>query len=332
LKAEDAGGAVTMAGLTFQDKGELAAWMAEAMPFGPFGSYVDFHSLMQQAHFAEGNTDLTAEDPLKALNLRNDLDIATEGDVLVLNVLRTPIPLLLGKGKTPTGSDQTAFFALPSYNDWYHSDGVDGFYRNWPAKLSDAKLAIDADIETRLEEGSIAGMLAQNCLASSITFADGFFLFLDTMYKDLTTSSGFTKKKAWALTTSIGHRICREVHKESGALARSLNLAKGETECNVLCVRMVWAVLRSHKKMAEYVRCQFKDHPTVASEYTKFLATNSGFELVESLQSQLDVFKKELDAIKKSTTMLGNTVDAIKTTANNAKSAAERAEKAAKKG
>jgi len=55
--------------------------------------------------------------------------------------------------------------------------------------------------------------------------------------------------------------------------------------------------------------------------------TNSGLELVESLQSQLDVFKKELDAIKKLTTMLGNMVDTIKTTANNAKLAAERAEK-----
>jgi len=323
LKAEDAGGAVTMAGITFQDKGELSAWMTENMPSGQFGSFVDFHSLMQQAHFAEGNMDLSSDDPLKALKVRTDLNIDTEGDVLALNSLRFPIPLLLGKGKTPTGSDRTAFFALPSYNDWYHSDGVDGFYRNWPSKLSDAKLAIDADINNRLEEGSFANMLAQNCLASSITFTDGFFLFLDTMYKDLTTSSGFTKKKAWALTTSIGHRICREVHKESGSLARSLNLAKGDTQRNVLCVQMVWAVLRSHKKMAEYVRCQFKDHHTVASEYTKFLATNSGFELVESLQAQLNDFKKELDAMKKSTSTLANTVDTIKTTANNAKSTAE---------
>jgi len=111
------------------------------------------------------------------LKLRNNLNIATEGDVLVLNALQTPIPLLLGKGKTLTGSDQTAFFALPLYNDWYHSDRVDGFYQNWPTKLLDAKLAIDADIETRLEEGSICRDAGAELLGE-FDYVCGWFLFV----------------------------------------------------------------------------------------------------------------------------------------------------------
>lgn len=86
------------------------------------------------------------------------------------------------------------------------------------------------EAETRLEPGSPAAMLAATCLSKSMTFADSFVLFLTKTCEELIQASSFPKKKAWALTTSLGKRICQEVHKDSGALARSLIVSNDEKE------------------------------------------------------------------------------------------------------
>jgi hypothetical protein len=122
----------------------------------------------------------------------------------------------------------------------------------------------------------------------------------------------------------LGKRICQEVHKESGALARSLIVSKDEKERDQLCTMLVWATLREHMVMEDYIQKDFKDHTSVASEYVKFLATNSGLETVASLQSRVDVFDKDLATMKKSLSMMGNTVDGIKRMAEDAKKAAEK--------
>jgi hypothetical protein len=167
-------------------------------------------------------------------------------------------------------------------------------------------------------------MLAQTCLAKSVSFADAFMSYLTTTYEELTKASGFPKKRAWALTTALGARVCKEIHKDSSALARSLSVSKDETGRERLTLLLVWAMLRSHQKMEDYVKHEFKDHPTIASEYVKFLATNSGFEMVAALQTKVDGLEKELAAVKKSAASAANVADAAKATATEAKKIASK--------
>jgi len=240
--------------------------------------------------------------------------------------LRDSIPPLLGQGKPPTGLDRSQFYSLHSFNDWKSGNNQDGLIQRLPSHLTAAKRAIEMDIVTRLEPGSVASLLASTCLSTSITFTDNFFSYLTDTYEQL-VKAAFTKAKAWSLTTALGARVCQEVHKDSGALLRSISVTKSSADRERLCVMMLWATLRSHKVMDEYMRWEFKDHPTIASEYVKFLATNSGFEVVSALEAKTDAIKKELESVKKSATSASNAAETAKNVANEAKKLADKAVK-----
>lgn len=326
-QSKDEGGdeAVEMAGLKFHNREELGAWIAENVPNLPVGAYVGFHGLMQQIYFdTKGYEQM--QSILKSLQLKSDMGLKTNGDALVLAAIRSAIPAVFGEGKPPTGNDRSAFHAIHTFDDWKNPNGRDGFSNDFMAKRLQAEEGIRMEAETRLDPGSPAFMLAETCLSKSTAFADAFVLFLTKTCEELIQASGFPKKKAWALTTSLGKRICQEVHKDSGSLARSLIVSKDEKEREQLCLLLLWATLREHKKMAEYIKHEFKDHSSVASEYVKFLATNSnaGLETVVDLKKQVDSLDKEVTALKKSNATLANSLDVTKKVAEEAKKAANR--------
>ena len=62
-----------------------------------------------------------------------------------------------------------------------------------------------------------------------------------------------------------------------------------------MCATVLWAVLRTLDKMAEFVHHKFKDHPAISAEYIKFLAVNSGHETVESIEKSIKVVESKLD-------------------------------------
>jgi hypothetical protein len=219
---------VKIGGLQFKTREDLAAYLLDEAPGLPFGTIVDYHALMQQVHYDLGGYE-SVDSILKGLKLRSDMALETTADVLALASIRRGIPALLGEGKPATGEDRSSFNAFHSFADWKNSNGRDGLVNTLPASQQQAREAIEADIETRLVPGSPGAMLAQTCLAKSVTFSDAFTKYLTTTYEDLTQASGFPKKRAWALTTALGARVCKEIHKESVALARSLAVAKDET-------------------------------------------------------------------------------------------------------
>jgi hypothetical protein len=320
VKAEEGDESVKIGGAVFHSKEDVHAWMVEEAPHGPFGAFVDFHSLLQQVSY-DMNGYESNDDILKQFKLRNELVLSTNADVLGLASLRNGIPSLFGKGKAPTGKDRSAFHALHSLADWEASNGRDGLADRLPSYVKKAKEAVEMDIDNRLFPGSKASLLAATCLSNSVAFTDGFVKYLSKVASELTTS-GFTQGQAWALTTTLGARVCLEVHKDSGSLLRSLTIDKDDAEREKLHSLMLWATLRVHKKMAEFQKYEFKDHPAIASEYVKFLATNTGFEVVSALESKVDGLKKELELVRKSATSAANTADIAKKTAEEAKKTA----------
>ena len=323
VKGEESDESVNVGGVIFHTKDDLRAWMLEHAPDGPFGSFVDFASLLQQVDF-DLNGSESNEDILKSLKLRSDLSLGSNSDFLALAALRNRIPPLFGRGKTPTSTDRSSFYAVHTFNDWKSANNRDGLTQRMAPFLEGAKRSISLDISLRLEPGSVASLLAIACLSAAMTFTQGFIKFVTETFEEL-VQAAFSKTKAWALASALGARICHEVHKDSGALLRSIRVTKSDADREDLCVLMLWATFRSHTIMAEYQRLEFKDHPTIASEYVKFLATNSGFEVVASLEAKMDSLNKELATTKKAATSAGNAAETAKNTASEAKKIAERA-------
>ena len=50
-----------------------------------------------------------------------------------------------------------------------------------------------------------------------------------------------------------------------------------------VCSHVFWASFRTYDVMAGYMDHQFENHPTIAAEYVKFLATNSGHDKLDKL-------------------------------------------------
>ena len=309
VKGGEARQGVTLAGLSFHTKEDLQAWCVENLPDAPFGAFVDFFSLLQQVDFDQ-NGAATTEEMLKSLKLRNDLDLSTNGDILALASLRSAVPVLFGRGSIPNGADRSRFAAYPKFSDWEDPSGLDGLMDKLSGWLVTAKEAVELDIELRTEAGTLGAMLATTCLSKSLIFVDGFCKYLSKTYTHLKHAK-FSEKKAWSLTTALGERICQEVHKERGALLRSIKVKKDKASQDNLAVLMIWATLRSHEIMADYSRLEFKDHPTIASEYVKFLATNSGFEVVTQLETKLESANKEIASLKKDLASCKGTLDKV---------------------
>ena len=61
-----------------------------------------------------------------------------------------------------------------------------------------------------------------------------------------------------------------------------------------VCCHILWAAFKTHDVKASYIETNFENHPVVSAEYVKFLATNSGSEKAEKLESQVASMTEKL--------------------------------------
>ena len=58
----------------------------------------------------------------------------------------------------------------------------------------------------------------------------------------------------------------------------------------------VVVLFKTHDIMAGYISHQFENHPTIAAEFSKILALNSGHEKIEKLEAAIKDQKEEVAA------------------------------------
>jgi hypothetical protein len=52
-------------------------------------------------------------------------------------------------------------------------------------------------------------------------------------------------------------------------------------------------MLKAHDVMAEFSNFEIKNHPSVSSEYVKFLASQASFKDTQSLKKKIELLKKQ---------------------------------------
>ena len=146
--------------------------------------------------------------------------------------------------------------------------------------------------------------LVLNCLMCSVSFMDGLINYINTTYRELTMSR-YSAKKAWHLVTSLTRRILEDVYEPRIGVLKALRTRK-EIQVSIL---IYYACLRSHAIMKEYRDLKFANHPSISSEYIKFLCHNSSYEVVESLQDKVKIIKGEFKDYKAKNTALAKSVN-----------------------
>ena len=149
--------------------------------------------------------------------------------------------------------------------------------------------------------------------------SDTLFTFISTSFEDTMYSGRFDKGQAWTLTCSFVKRIFQEIAHERVIARDGIDM----DDHWGTSAKFLFATLKAHSVMSEFMKLSIKDHPSISSEMVKFVCysqpTADSSELlsrisgVESLQraNQSNISKQET-RIKRLETWKGETDKLLK--------------------
>lgn len=315
LLADSEVDAIKFAGLGLKSMEEVTAWVSVHFPCRSYGLIIDVYLLLD---LIADDGPTTQKDLITEMKRRKDLDIATEAEGQALTAFLAEIPRVFHTGTTTlrlSGDNASCFSRVPTYKSWSNSGGLKKVIEKQLAKL---KTSLRELLLDELSSGTLAYIVAVEALEKSITWIGAFNTYLDTTYEHLHVEVGFTSARAWALTTQLGNRIFSDLHSVRVGTLKAL---KGGPVS--ICPAILWSVFRTHDKMAGFEDANFENHPSIASEFVKFLATNTGIEGMAVLEENVSTLKTKVKDLEKQLSTISAKADKASTNADVAKKATE---------
>lgn len=163
--------------------------------------------------------------------------------------------------------------------------------------------------QIHLMEHEKSRTLAAACLDASEHFIACLSEYISSVYDELKTG-GYDEKKAWKLTCTLVRRIFEQLYnvQVSAKDAQSYDGVGGVTTALV-----VYATLKAHDVMREFVDASFENHPSIASEYVKFLTKNSQANSVGTIVADVDKLSTKLSLLESTKSLLKKSVDSLQT-------------------
>ena len=114
--------------------------------------------------------------------------------------------------------------------------------------------------------------------------------FIDDIYQELTRAK-FCKSIAWAIVTRLKRRIFVDVAVAQISVQKQFRTGQED----VICKLIIWAYIQSLEIRNQLkAHSTFKDHPAIASEYVKFLVTNTRNGSLETLLPRLTSLEEKV--------------------------------------
>lgn len=86
-----------------------------------------------------------------------------------------------------------------------------------------------------------------------------------------------------------------------------------------MCTVDLCSVFRTDDKMTEFENANFEDHPSISSKHIKFYATNSSFDMLTSLEKDVNPMKSESREVERKLTACQKMADSAGTSADTSK-------------
>jgi hypothetical protein len=313
LRAESENESIKFFGLGFRDAKDAEVWANTHLEDCSYGIIVDAHLVMEHVYIAIAETDNTLTKMQQLYKL--SIDNMTQGTAI--SSFESRVPKFFSKSSSITGAmlrkkGISHFDQIQSYKDW--SETGHGFQQ----RLKD-ELRLFATAHTSLindaflsQTDSKAYALAKYALAELLAWIAQLSTYMDDTYNDLTLHNTFSPEKAWQLTTQLARRVFLEVSQPRMGVQNSFRVGDNEKIGKL----MFWPIVKSHDIMQRYKDASFKDDATIASEYVKFLAANSGTDdkftdRLASVETDLKNASKSMSSIEKSNHQNLNKVDEL---------------------
>ena len=250
-----------------------------------FGLFPDIYTLCEKIFHT-----LTGQDGyLKQMETIKKLSLESPAEATALVAFGSAIPELFSKHGhfSAVVKKGSHFSRIENHEAW------DGLKRRIEDVLAVQEQAMRQAIANTLTSTSDVRRICELAVADSVSNFQRLIRWMDETYLDL-TANGFSKKSAWSLVSQLGARYFQELFKVRSGISDTFVIA----DTRKLAAHVWYGVSRTHDVMKEFGVMDFKNHPAMSSEYVKFLATNSGMELIDSIDGKIKLIKDELKDTK----------------------------------
>jgi hypothetical protein len=253
---------------------DLAAWNLDQGSGFQFGLFVDGPALLT----FKREDFISVSDQLAGLKRAGDIGL-NQTQVRVLASFQNTLPEFFGKGSE---SDGSSLPALPKLSDWEAEDGINGAKFRLERALPLIQKQLSTYIDTYLGEDKLAAReLAHRCLSHSMLFVTRLSDYITRTSRALRVA-GYKVDRVWAI---LSRQVLRIFEDMARARACAVDLAPPVTKRSAdlpeegvfqdhNAALAMWAVLKTHDVMEDYLVHNFEDHPSIAAENVRFLTYN----------------------------------------------------------
>lgn len=310
---------VTIGRHTFTSMSDFRAYW-ETMFGGleiPFGVFVDPYSFLERV---QSFKDMGASTELKDMEVRKKLSLKAD-DGIAIKSFSHSLPRLFHNGGSAASSSSSLTSWLPGIphkDRWEDEFGMSGVKITIRNNIEVIRSRLENIIDDRLARFPEAAALAHQALSETIAFIGVLSRYITETYDHLSLS-GFCLDKSWLLVTKLVHRIfATDCHLKRGLVSEILNAS----DSRVLACGVLWGTFATHEVMKEYLKHGIENHPSISSEYVRFLVANSGMTKLDKavkdmtkVQSEMKEFTKSLKTVEKTATTASNKADQALTAA-----------------
>jgi hypothetical protein len=257
----------------FKNEESVRKWLRKHLSLPCHGLFVD---LVSFSEFFGGDRYVERNTTLNDLYLTNKIGYATMADSIVATSFQNVLPGAYGRrpdstsnsGTSSSTSDLEAQAVLPglaSVDKWDKHDGGTG--RKYWIQREARSTARQIDNMIRTQLSGPAQVLAKDLLNDSLSMSEAMFVFISNSYDDTMYSNRFDTHQAWTMTCKFVKRIFSEL-ADVRVLARDGITIDDPWSTSA---KFLFATLKAHVIMGDFMRLSIKDHPSISSEMVKFV-------------------------------------------------------------
>ena len=289
LKISAEGTAIKFGSLGLKSLQECGEWTAIHFPKNDYGLIIDPLIFLDPLN---GNIHLDQMTQLKIYETQAKLKINNSGEASSLTSLGYPRPRLFHEGRPMMSCEASVacLSKLGKHKVW--KNGTQGIRNSIMDRLSGLQSSITGDINHAYgnnPECATAKSIALMGLTLSVSFVTQLVNYVDSLFEQLHIHSKFTVDPAWGLTMQVLDRICEDLYAAKEGVTSGM-----QADRSSICAGTMWSSLKTNDVAQVYIDSRFENHPAIASEFIKFLATNSGFEKVDQLEKEVELCKAKV--------------------------------------
>ena len=226
----------------------------------------------------------------KTMAERLKMNVTTGVEAAAAESLANPRPRLFHTGDPSMIYERNVsrLNRLKKHTDWKSGGG--GIREFMIKRMNALNAALTKEITTTFSRNIDtveAYRVTTLCLSNTVTAVTQLIGAVDAIYEKLHDESKFSTDAAWCLTMQILDRICEELYLPKDLVMQNTTLGNADS----MCAHIIYSSIKCHDVVNGYMDLQFENHPSVSTEFIRFLATNSGSEKVDELSSEMEDFR-----------------------------------------